>query len=103
MKWFDYVIAALISYALVWLAVFLEMAWLWERVLAQIRRSHYSPAGLLIVSNPIAWLWLILPAAVSFLTLLPFLRFPRPRWMAFIGLCVGWIYILSLAEPGPTK
>src|ERR1035437_10698681 len=89
LSWFQYIFAALLSYLTLWLAAFLE-DFLWHRILLHpvnrfiLDQSHFPTS---------IWLMLIFPAAINFLILLPFLRFPVLRWIAFVCLCIGWVFL----------
>jgi hypothetical protein len=78
----DYIIAALIAYLMPLPAIFLQP-------------SFDNPYAALLTPNPFearAWLWMLVPAAVNFVVLLPFLKFPDwSRVVAFL-LLFGWVW-----------
>jgi hypothetical protein len=52
--------------------------------------------GARVLRLPIVWLWMGVPAVITFLILLPFLRSPLWRRVVYIGLCLFWsIWIVA--------
>jgi hypothetical protein len=89
-SWLHYIFAAFLSYLAPWLAAFLD-AFIWQRILSHpinrfdLEQSHFSTS---------VWLIMIIPAVINFLILLPFLRFPIRRQIAYFCICIGWLILL---------
>ncbi len=48
----------------------------------------------MLFRSPSLWGWTAVMALVSFLVLLPFLRFPIWRRVALAGVCFGWRWFI---------
>ena len=91
LRWFHYITAAFISYSMPWLAILLFPALSWRGVDDAVRNYRGD-----VFNHLSVWLWMIAPAAITFLILFPFLRFPMRRRIAFVCVCLAWVFLLSL-------
>jgi hypothetical protein len=83
-----YAFALLISCLAPWLAAFFGSWW--------FSTPYFIPWKL----RPDIFLWMLVPAGITFLALLPFLRYQVGRKAALIILCVVWVV---LEKPAKTK
>jgi hypothetical protein len=93
LRWFHYVIAVIVAYSLPWLAIMLS-PFLSERGVNDVVSNYRGDES----NHPIIWIGMLVPAAITFLILLPFLRFPMRRRLAFVGVCLGWILLIGGAR-----
>jgi hypothetical protein len=91
LSWFHYVIAALVAYLTTWLAGFF-WDFVQHRILSHLY-SRFHPEQDSYDFSLSMCLWLTIPAAINPLILLPFLRFPVRRRIAYACLFVVWIFI----------
>ena len=90
--WRHYALAALFAYALPWLAIIVEMFFTWG---TQMHLAGHF--GIPLFSDPYSWLWMMIPGAITFVILLPFIRLPRQRWIASACVLLGWtLFLLSI-------
>ena len=80
LKWFHYAIAALASYLTPWLAMLLGSG---------CQGFDFTSRSL--------WLGMLVPGGITFLLLLPFLRFPILRRIALVCFCLGWMLLFSMS------
>jgi len=78
-----YAFALLVSYLVPWLAAFFG-SW-WDRYAYSIPFER-----LFWDAHPDTLIWMLLPAGITFLALLPFLRYRLGRKAALVALCVMW-------------
>src|SRR5215471_18179254 len=84
LKWFQYVFAVHISYAIPWLAILLLVSSVSQHT--DVRSPERSPEAGIFYDLPV-WLWMTVPAAINFLIFLPFLKSRALR--LFVLLCLG--------------
>jgi hypothetical protein len=91
LSWFHYLFAVIIAYLTTWMI--LLGSGCWEYFVMQHGFSIYHPPA-----DPVpplsAFLWMAVPAVINLLILLPFLRFPVRRRIAYICLLAGWGLLL---------
>src|ERR1035441_10070696 len=92
LSWFHYFIAAFVSYLTVWLVGFVWMFYYYFVSAHPFNKFHPERDSFDISFS--SMLWMTIPAAINFLILLPFLRFPVRRRIAYVFLCAGWLFIL---------
>ena len=85
LSWHHYLITAVVAYSLPWLATIVEMILTWST------QMHLAGHFGILFANPHVWLWMAIPAAITFAILLPFVRSTTGRWIASACLCLGWI------------
>ena len=85
LRWFHYLFAAGMSYLIPCLAMLL----VWP--------TNDRRGLLLVTSEP--WLFMLLPAGLTFGVLFPFLRAPVQRRIALVCVCVGWMLVIGLLIP----
>ena len=90
LNWFHYLIAAVISYLIPWLAVFLHDFLVWSRTL---HHAMHAPGRNLPSLE--AYLWMALPGAITFLILFPFLKRRTHRRIICGCLFVGWFITVA--------
>jgi hypothetical protein len=90
----DYLLNALIAYLLPWLAVLVEMVLTWGQ---QIQLATH---GIGPFFSPYAYLWMMIPAVITFLILVPFIRRPTRRWAACGCIFLGWMLLMLLNQTG---
>jgi hypothetical protein len=89
--WHHYLLAALFAYSLPWLAILIEMSLTWGT------QVHLAGHFGVLLPNFQTCLWMAIPAAISFLILLPFMRSRNGRWIASAWICLGWTaFFLSI-------
>jgi hypothetical protein len=93
LRWFNYLIAAAAAYASTVGAFFL--CWLMQSLSAVLEIVDLPPVQL--------WLWMALPAAITFIVVFPFLRFPIPRRVVLLCVCLGWVIIGSTFGRAKTR
>jgi Na+/melibiose symporter-like transporter len=89
LTWRDYVSGLFIAYLIPWLAVFIQaiLSWrYWGDYPLPFRR-------ILVFSDFSILLWMMIPAAISFLILWPFLRYRIGRRVAVVVICLAWMYL----------
>jgi hypothetical protein len=91
--WHHYMSAAVVAYLLPWCAVFVETALTWRH---QMHLAMHF--GFPRFVDPVVWLWMVVPAAITFVILLPFIRYPISRRIVSICIVFGWILFLLLNE-----
>ncbi len=91
LSWVHYLGAALVSYLTTWLAVYLWMFIHYFILSHPFDRFHPERDSLDFPLSVL--LWMTIPAAVNFLILLPFLRFPVRRRTAYGCLLAAWTFI----------
>lgn len=87
LTWRDYGAGLFVSYLVPWAAVFLQMIFAWQSwgdYPFQFRR-------LLNLGDLTILLWMSVPAAITFLLLLPFLPLPVGRRIAAVCICLAWM------------
>jgi hypothetical protein len=92
LSWFHYVIAALVAYLTTWLAAF-SWDFFRHRILSH-PFSRFHPEQDDYDFSLSTFLWMTIPAAINLLILLPFLRFPVRRRIAYVCLFAVWIFVL---------
>lgn len=96
LSWFHYVFAALVSYFTSWLLIFFSM-FIDHLVLSHpFPYDQFHPERNNSDFSATEFLWMAVPAVINFLILLPFLRFPVRRRIAYICLIAGWLLIAWL-------
>ncbi|HWD93574.1 MAG TPA: hypothetical protein VG938_14630 [Verrucomicrobiae bacterium] len=85
LRWSDYLLAALIAYLIPLLAVFLQPGFT-NRYEVFLGRELFHDAR--------AWLWMLVPAAIDFAILLPFLKSPGSKRAAAVFLLFAWVCII---------
>ena len=88
LKWYDFLLAAMMSYTLPWLVVFLDYlsksdGWRRSRT---ILYYHIGKGDL--------WIALFLPAAITFLVLCPFLKYRTASWLVYILAGICWLALI---------
>jgi hypothetical protein len=91
LSWFHYLFAGIVAYLTTWM-IFLGLG-CWDCFVLQHGFSIYRPAGDLFPPLS-AFCWMTVPAVVNFLILLPFLRFPVRRRIAYVCLLAAWALLL---------
>jgi hypothetical protein len=86
----NYLVAALIAYLIPWVAICVQSShgqygWWYTAILANINFSIF--------------LWTLVPGAINFLILLPFLKHPVQSRIAAIFLLLGWTWLLLSSTP----
>jgi hypothetical protein len=90
LSWIDYAFAAFASYLMTWLAIFFWECW--RHFILSHPFNRFHPADPIPAFSD--FLRMTLPAAINFLILLPFLRFPVRRRIAYVCLFAVWIFVL---------
>jgi hypothetical protein len=85
----DYLTTATMAYAIPWLGVCLQSTMV-----------HWRNAELHGGIKHLAFLWMLVPAAINFLILLPFVKFPVISRLIAGVLVFGWTYFLVFASQG---
>ena len=93
MGWRDYVLAAALAYVLPLLALGLEWLLTWQHQLFMAGRPGPSPFG-----YGSFWLCMLIPATVTFLIFLPFLRYPIRCRLAAVLVCLAWLLFMLSTE-----
>jgi hypothetical protein len=91
--WHHYLHAAVMAYALPWFAVLTEMALTWRH---QMHLAMHF--GFPRFTDPSVWLWMTVPAGISFLILAPVVRYPVLRRIFVVCISLGWMAFLFLNE-----
>jgi hypothetical protein len=92
LSWRGYLSGLFVAYLIPWLAVLLRaiLSWrFWGDYPLPLRR-------LLVLSDFSIFLWMMIPAAISFLILWPFLRYRIGRRIASVVICAGWMYLEAM-------
>jgi hypothetical protein len=88
--------AALVAYLACWLAVLAAFAFSAQNLTLRNLKIDFNGPGF--------WLLITVPGGITFLTLLPFLKFPFARRVVFLCVWVGWLVLCSmLLNPGKTR
>jgi hypothetical protein len=98
LSWFHYAFAALMAYLMTWLVVFF-----WEFYQYRILSHPYTRFALEYGSFNFSlgtFLRMTVPAAINFMILLPFLRFPIRRCVACVCIFVAWIFVFWFFQAG---
>lgn len=98
LKWSRYVSAVVVAYLIPWLALLLHAVLSWRRwgdYPAVFRHAlvHQQFAELSTMA-----LWALIPGAVTFLVLAPFLRFPVARRLVLLLLGLAWFHLASATD-----
>jgi hypothetical protein len=94
LKWFHYVFALFAAYSAPWLAVFLDAASIWR-----YWSDYPVPFRTLLDHADLSMLFvMLLPAIITFFILLPFLKSPMGRRIAFACAVVGWMFLLHASK-----
>ena len=92
LAWHHYLLAALFAYALPRLAIIVEMFLTWHVQIHLVGHFGLPP----LFTDPLAWYWMTLPGAITFLILLPFIRSSKRRWIASACVFLAWtLFFLS--------
>ncbi len=83
LKWFHYFVAAAVSYMVPWLAMVIGPV----GSMSRLRELYPAPA---------MWLAMSVPCVITFILLLPFLRFRVERWLASGFLLVAWAVVFRM-------
>ncbi len=89
-NWKHYCLAGLGAYLLTGIAFIIETFLSWNKVLRSISHWHSEMPML-------GWHFYLIfgiPAAISYVLLLPFLRFPNQRRIAMVAIVISWTYFL---------
>lgn len=90
---FNYLIAAAVAYASTVGTFFL----------CSLMQSLSAGRGILELPEAQLWFWMALPAAITFVFVLPFLRFPVARRFVLVCVCLGWVIISSTLGRAKTR
>jgi hypothetical protein len=87
LKWYDFLLAAMMSYALPWLVIFLNYL---------IRPGSRTVLYRICDKTDKAEIWiaLLLPAAITFLVLIPFLRIRVACWIVYVLAGILWLTLI---------
>lgn len=97
-SWFHYVFAAFVSYLTPWLLIFFSM-FIDHFVLSHpFPYDRFHPERNNFDFSVAEFLWMAVPAVINFLILLPFLRFPARRKIAYVSLLGGWLLVSWLVS-----
>jgi len=89
LSWFHYVFAVFAAYLLPWLDMFL-LSMYWRLRTGVIYDRYHQGEDDSVVPTLVVT---TIVAVINFLILLPFLRFPVRRRIAYFCLCVGWLVV----------
>jgi hypothetical protein len=92
-RWFNYLIAGAVAYASTVGTFFL----------CNLMQSLSAGRGVVEVPEARLWFWLALPAAITFILVLPFLRFPVARRLVLVCVCLGWVILVSTLGRAKTR
>lgn len=95
LKWFHYIVAALASYLAAGAVVFAVFVFSAQTLALRNLKIDFSP--------PDFWLLVIVPGTVTFLIVLPFLRFRLMRRIIFVCVWLGWLVLCSILLPDKTR
>ena len=96
LKWFHYIVAALASYLAAGSVVFAVFVFSAQTLALRNLKIDFSPLEF--------WLWVVGPGTVTFLILLPFLRFRLMRRIVFVCAWLGWLILCTiLLTPAKTR
>src|SRR5256885_16660624 len=88
LQWYQYLLTAFIAYLLPLLAVLLEMVLDWQNQVHLV--THF---GLPFAKSGF-WIWMIIPASISFVILFLFARSTRGGVIASACICLCWMLFL---------
>ena len=89
LTWRDYASAVFVAYLIPWLAILLRAVLFWR----YWSDYPWPFRRLLIFSDFSIVFWMMIPAAISFLALWPFLPFRIGRRVAVVIICLLWMYL----------
>src|SRR5689334_8879877 len=91
-RWYEYVFAALIAYLIPWvpgLPLFISRG-------PYSTRNAFLLRGLISFKDLSAIGWMLVPGTITFLILLPFLRYRYARRIIAGFMCCVWFYLLVI-------
>jgi hypothetical protein len=91
--WFNYLIAAAVAY----------LSTVGSFFLCGLVQSLPDGRGIFGLSDTQLWFWMALPAAITFVLVLPFLRFSIARRFVLVCVCLGWVIIGSTLGRAKTR
>ena len=98
LRWFNYVLAALAAYLAPLTAVYANLGLILMRGGHDL--EHLAGGSFYNVSihtnDPKWWLTLLIPAGITFLAFLPFLKFDFARRFVFACACAVWAYVMYI-------
>lgn len=95
LRWFHYVFAGIVSYLIPVLAVAIQSASVLSSGIRLYQAILYQE-----MSNPLFWIWMAVPAGITFLILFPFLDLPGFRRVLLIVFCIIWLGLAFAASSG---
>jgi hypothetical protein len=87
LKWSDYLLTAVMSYALPWLVIFLSYL-----IRPSVRTVLYRICDK--TDAPEVWIELLIPAAITFLVLCPFLKYRAASWLVYALAGICWLSLI---------
>jgi hypothetical protein len=87
LKWYDYLLAAIMSYALPWLVIFLNVL---PRPISHTVLYRTCDK----TDKAEIWITMLIPAAITFLVLIPFLRNRVACWIVYVLAGIVWLTLI---------
>jgi hypothetical protein len=97
LKWFHYFFAGGISYVIPCLGLLVGCGGLW------LNAVSWSEGRLIVPIRSELWLFMLVPSAITFALLFPFLRFPAQRRIVAVCLLFAWLLLFLALAPAKTR
>ena len=88
-RWHDYASALLVSYLIPCIAVLLD---------AVFAPQYWTHSTISSRDLPGAFLWMLVPAIITFFAIWPFRLYPIGRRIAAACACIGWMCLFSMTH-----